>query len=340
MTPNSLLVLDFRGFNLDRWLVLDLAPQLAASSQAQSLPFEFRALEAILQQKVRPGDGGASWACSFRHLTPDGDLPVSSGLVTCVSVNRWTPCRPGWARWSLWYWTHWNPWWIPKSCRPTGVSCTYCCRVAKGETQRAPPTHRLTSAAAAAKCCISAFLSCSAFYQLHLRLSFSSSAFSRLSPLCPLLQHWWNMATGLRWFLYLWSQVLCSNIPDHLTCWGQAKWSWAGAGWLSALTLTLCIVKKSDLEQVHFCWVNWSCFSHFLWAACSHFLSGLNWHDFFIYLKCCCFFHVKDGMFFLGFTGCTSGNWHFYWLKVKLFLFFSFLCSHILFFFTVIFILH
>lgn len=52
VTPNSLLVLDFRGFNLDRWLVLDLAPQLAASSQAQSLPFEFRALEAILQQKV------------------------------------------------------------------------------------------------------------------------------------------------------------------------------------------------------------------------------------------------------------------------------------------------
>lgn len=52
VTPNSLLVLDFRGLNLDRWLVLDLAPQLAASSQAQSLPFEFRALEAILQQKV------------------------------------------------------------------------------------------------------------------------------------------------------------------------------------------------------------------------------------------------------------------------------------------------
>lgn len=47
-----MLVLDFRGLNLDRWLVLDLAPQLAASSQAQSLPFEFRALEAILQQKV------------------------------------------------------------------------------------------------------------------------------------------------------------------------------------------------------------------------------------------------------------------------------------------------
>lgn len=88
MTPNSLLVLDFRGLNLDRWLVLDLAPQLAASSQTHSLPFEFRALEAILQHKVRPGDGGASRACSFRHLTSGGALPVSSGLVTCVSVNR------------------------------------------------------------------------------------------------------------------------------------------------------------------------------------------------------------------------------------------------------------
>lgn len=51
VTPESLLVLDFRGLSLERWLVLELAPQLA--SQAQSLPFEFRALEAILQHKVR-----------------------------------------------------------------------------------------------------------------------------------------------------------------------------------------------------------------------------------------------------------------------------------------------
>ncbi|XP_070768174.1 magnesium transporter MRS2 homolog, mitochondrial [Enoplosus armatus] len=50
VTPQSLLVLDFRGFGLERWLVLDLAPQLAA--QTHSLPFEFRALEAILQHKV------------------------------------------------------------------------------------------------------------------------------------------------------------------------------------------------------------------------------------------------------------------------------------------------
>ncbi|XP_037641479.1 magnesium transporter MRS2 homolog, mitochondrial [Sebastes umbrosus] len=50
VTPQSLLVLDFRGLGLERWLVLELAPQLA--SQSHSLPFEFRALEALLQHTV------------------------------------------------------------------------------------------------------------------------------------------------------------------------------------------------------------------------------------------------------------------------------------------------
>ncbi|XP_051263846.1 magnesium transporter MRS2 homolog, mitochondrial [Dicentrarchus labrax] len=50
VTPQSLLVLDFRGLGLERWLVLELASQIA--SQAHSLPFEFRALEAILQHRV------------------------------------------------------------------------------------------------------------------------------------------------------------------------------------------------------------------------------------------------------------------------------------------------
>ncbi|XP_063344195.1 magnesium transporter MRS2 homolog, mitochondrial [Pelmatolapia mariae] len=50
LTPESLMVLDFRGLGLERWLVLELAPQLA--SQTHTLPFEFRALEAILQHKV------------------------------------------------------------------------------------------------------------------------------------------------------------------------------------------------------------------------------------------------------------------------------------------------
>ncbi|KAM9309204.1 magnesium transporter MRS2 homolog, mitochondrial isoform 2-T2 [Pholidichthys leucotaenia] len=50
LTPQSLMVLDFRGLGLERWLILELASQLA--SQMHSLPFEFRALEAILQHKV------------------------------------------------------------------------------------------------------------------------------------------------------------------------------------------------------------------------------------------------------------------------------------------------
>ncbi|XP_061772116.1 magnesium transporter MRS2 homolog, mitochondrial [Nerophis ophidion] len=50
ITPLCLLVLDFRGLGLEHWLVLELASQLA--SQTHSLPFEFRALEAILQHRV------------------------------------------------------------------------------------------------------------------------------------------------------------------------------------------------------------------------------------------------------------------------------------------------
>lgn len=50
VTTQCLLVLDFRGLGLERWLVLELPPQL--TSQTHSLPFEFRALEAILQHKV------------------------------------------------------------------------------------------------------------------------------------------------------------------------------------------------------------------------------------------------------------------------------------------------
>ncbi|CAL8248468.1 unnamed protein product [Lota lota] len=50
VTPQCLLVLDFRGLGLERWLVLELAQQLA--SHTNPLPFEFRALEAILQHRV------------------------------------------------------------------------------------------------------------------------------------------------------------------------------------------------------------------------------------------------------------------------------------------------
>ncbi|XP_076016828.1 magnesium transporter MRS2 homolog, mitochondrial [Genypterus blacodes] len=50
VTPQCLLVIDFRSVGLERWLVLELAPQLAL--QTQTLPFEFKALEAILQHRV------------------------------------------------------------------------------------------------------------------------------------------------------------------------------------------------------------------------------------------------------------------------------------------------
>ncbi|KAG7336076.1 hypothetical protein KOW79_000769 [Hemibagrus wyckioides] len=54
VTPESLLVLDFRGLGLEKWLVLELGPQLAGDGAlaTYSLPFEFRALEAILQHRI------------------------------------------------------------------------------------------------------------------------------------------------------------------------------------------------------------------------------------------------------------------------------------------------
>uniref|UniRef100_A0A672PJU4 Magnesium transporter n=1 Tax=Sinocyclocheilus grahami TaxID=75366 RepID=A0A672PJU4_SINGR len=54
VTPQCLLVLDFRGLGLEKWLVLELGPQLAGDGNlaTYSLPFEFRALEAILQHRV------------------------------------------------------------------------------------------------------------------------------------------------------------------------------------------------------------------------------------------------------------------------------------------------
>ncbi|KAJ8333636.1 hypothetical protein SKAU_G00416440 [Synaphobranchus kaupii] len=54
VTPQCLLVLDFRGMGLERWLVRELGPQLAGDGAlaTYSLPFEFRAIEAILQHRV------------------------------------------------------------------------------------------------------------------------------------------------------------------------------------------------------------------------------------------------------------------------------------------------
>ncbi|XP_053570771.1 magnesium transporter MRS2 homolog, mitochondrial [Bombina bombina] len=54
ITSEYLLILDYRNLNLEHWLFRELAPQLAGEGQlvTYSLPFEFRALEAILQHRI------------------------------------------------------------------------------------------------------------------------------------------------------------------------------------------------------------------------------------------------------------------------------------------------
>ncbi|XP_023667775.1 magnesium transporter MRS2 homolog, mitochondrial [Paramormyrops kingsleyae] len=54
VTPQVLLILDFRGLGLERWLLYELAPQLAGDGPlaTYSLPFEFRVIEAILQHRL------------------------------------------------------------------------------------------------------------------------------------------------------------------------------------------------------------------------------------------------------------------------------------------------
>ncbi|XP_015673868.1 magnesium transporter MRS2 homolog, mitochondrial [Protobothrops mucrosquamatus] len=51
ITPEYLLILDYRNSNMEKWLFQELASQLAGEGQlvTYSLPFEFRAIEAILQ---------------------------------------------------------------------------------------------------------------------------------------------------------------------------------------------------------------------------------------------------------------------------------------------------
>ncbi|KAM9307704.1 magnesium transporter MRS2 homolog, mitochondrial [Gastrophryne carolinensis] len=54
ITSEYLLLLDYRNLHLEQWFLRELAPQLAGEGQlvTYSLPFEFRALEAILQHRV------------------------------------------------------------------------------------------------------------------------------------------------------------------------------------------------------------------------------------------------------------------------------------------------
>ncbi|KAJ7338574.1 hypothetical protein JRQ81_012476 [Phrynocephalus forsythii] len=51
VTPEYLVILDYRNGNLENWLFQELSSQLAGEGQlvTYSLPFEFRAMEAILQ---------------------------------------------------------------------------------------------------------------------------------------------------------------------------------------------------------------------------------------------------------------------------------------------------
>ncbi|XP_056377284.1 magnesium transporter MRS2 homolog, mitochondrial isoform X1 [Hyla sarda] len=54
ITSEYLLILDYRNLHLEQWFLRELAPQLAGEGQlvTYSLPFEFRALEAILQHRI------------------------------------------------------------------------------------------------------------------------------------------------------------------------------------------------------------------------------------------------------------------------------------------------
>lgn len=54
ITPEFLLILDYRNLNLEHWLFTELTSQLSGEGQlvTYSLPFEFRAIEAILQYRV------------------------------------------------------------------------------------------------------------------------------------------------------------------------------------------------------------------------------------------------------------------------------------------------
>ncbi|XP_072185371.1 magnesium transporter MRS2 homolog, mitochondrial [Excalfactoria chinensis] len=54
ITPEFLLILDYRNLNLEHWLFTELTSQLSGEGQlvTYSLPFEFRAIEAILQYRI------------------------------------------------------------------------------------------------------------------------------------------------------------------------------------------------------------------------------------------------------------------------------------------------
>ncbi|XP_045717719.1 magnesium transporter MRS2 homolog, mitochondrial [Phyllostomus hastatus] len=62
ITPECLLILDYRNLNLERWLFRELPAQLAGEGQlvTDPLPFEFRAMEALLQYRISTLQGKLS----------------------------------------------------------------------------------------------------------------------------------------------------------------------------------------------------------------------------------------------------------------------------------------
>ncbi|XP_045860850.1 magnesium transporter MRS2 homolog, mitochondrial isoform X2 [Meles meles] len=62
ITPECLLILDYRNLNLEQWLFRELPSQLAGEGQlvTYSLPFEFRAIEALLQYWISTLQGKLS----------------------------------------------------------------------------------------------------------------------------------------------------------------------------------------------------------------------------------------------------------------------------------------
>ncbi|KAK2488990.1 hypothetical protein MC885_012158 [Smutsia gigantea] len=62
ITPECLLILDYRNLNLEQWLFRELPSQLAGEGQLVTypLPFEFRALEALLQYWINSLQGRLS----------------------------------------------------------------------------------------------------------------------------------------------------------------------------------------------------------------------------------------------------------------------------------------
>ncbi|XP_048204342.1 magnesium transporter MRS2 homolog, mitochondrial [Perognathus longimembris pacificus] len=62
VTPECLLILDYRNLNLEQWLFRELPSQLAGGGQLVTypLPFEFRAIEALLQYWINTLQGKLS----------------------------------------------------------------------------------------------------------------------------------------------------------------------------------------------------------------------------------------------------------------------------------------